>query len=72
MNLSVMSLKNRRRLQVDIIAQQLTFWGRPLSGGQKVSVSQCGSVAKKKPWTVRREIVKTISQLYEINCYFTQ
>jgi hypothetical protein len=32
---------------INVIAKRLTFFGRPSSGGQKVSVSPCGSVANK-------------------------
>jgi hypothetical protein len=35
-------------IHIEIIAKRLTGFGRPLSGGQKVSVGLCGSVANKK------------------------
>ena len=47
MNHSVMSLKNRRRLQVNIIAQRLTAFPLPMSAEGNVSVGLCGSVAKE-------------------------
>ena len=39
---------NDRKLKDNLIAKRLTFFGRPLSAGQKVSVGLCVSVANKK------------------------
>ena len=42
------TLKPLEKILLDGIAKRLTFFGRPTSDGQKVSVSLCGSVAKEK------------------------